>query len=73
MNNYAEADNYAKMKKYVDHIIRNVKRVRDRFGYRENLGYDYIIQLQESDAYQALKYSSQAEIDSYFFSECDRI
>lgn len=69
--------NYKKsMKKgysYVDTIINKCKEEIQTKGYRENLGYDQYINLQEKLDGLELVYSDRAKILNYFIQCCDNL
>lgn len=62
-----------KGKQRVDYLIQQAKEERDKDGYRENLGYDTIYELEDYLKRLALSYQEESEVTKYFYSECDKI
>lgn len=62
-----------KGKSRANSLVRLAKKERDERGYRENLGYDSIYELENFIKTLALSYREESDVIKYFYSQCDII
>ena len=62
-----------KGKNRVDSLVRMAKKERDEQGYRENLGYETILELDDYLKTLCLSYREESEVLEYFYRQCDTL
>jgi hypothetical protein len=64
---------YTKAKREIDKIVKKAERYRDRYGYRENLGYDQQPKVSIMLGKLTLTYQEECELLDYFTNRCNHI
>jgi len=62
-----------KIKKYIDKIYEKSCNYRDKYGYKENLGYDKFYKVTDYIGKFNLTYQEECELKTYFYNKMDRI
>jgi len=68
-----ENKNYTKALKKINTLINKAKRERDSKGYRENLGYDSHLELEDYMSELNLPWQERTELKKIFYKQCDEI
>jgi len=68
-----ESKDYAKALKKINILINKAKRERDSKGYRENLGYNSHLKLEDYMSALSLSYQEETELKKIFYKQCDEI
>jgi hypothetical protein len=62
-----------KIKKYINKIYKKSCKYKDKYGYKENLGYDkFYIVTNYIDKFN-LTYPEECELKTYFYNKMDKI
>ena len=62
-----------KVKKHIDKLYLKCCNFRDKYGYKENLGYDQQSKFERYMWKFDLTYQEECELKTYFYNKMDRI
>ena len=62
-----------KIKRYIDKLYLKCCNYRNKYGYKENLGYDQENKFEEYISKFNLSYQEECKLKTYFYNKMDRI